>query len=594
MDVELHVHGQVTIPQAPDAPVKRKDRLILGVARQICGLPPLPTAPGVMKKKSMDILQRFSGRSTPAHSPTISTSDILVEEPELIDLDTPSAQSVRSDLSRSSSRSNLTLNHRSSSTLSMDKYSPPGRSYTLPSRPSSSSLYSPTKSTWKNSHHFPLLDLATCHANLTERLAPFIARSVVGRLVTIRVYATPPKGDLDSRNIILQKQFLTDDHGHFTGRLIITPPRNSTPPDTWTITATLSTRGSPIVVRQDVKFIPEHGISLISDIDDTVKHTSVLSGARELFRNTFVRDLSSMSIEGVKEWYSRLTTLGVQIHYVSNSPYQCWPIINSFMSAAGLPPGGSVHLKQYSGMIAGILESPAEKKRARVETIIRDFPNRKFILVGDSGEQDLELYTEIAVNYQAQILGIFIRDVTTPLLTRTSSSSSLSMPFYFDTNGQPAQRQGRLAQLKSFKESWRTKSQGAVPTLSSFEIKDDTEIEAEAEAEAEAETDIDQLTLKELDLLSPLIMKAESAGEGVLEDLHNRGSKTPPAVPCRPQRIPSSSSIRSINSEPGGDFGHHRTNTEEQCARVKRVENWKRRLARSRDKLMIANSGVEI
>lgn len=371
VDIDLHVHGQVSIPHPANTPLKRKDRILLGVARQICGLPPLPTnnAPGLMKQKSMDILQRFSGRSTPAQSPQIQISDNLVDEPDLIDLDTPYARSVHSDLSRSSTKSSFTLNNPDSFPVSVQNYSPPGRSNTLPSRPTSSST-SPTKPPWKNSHHFPLLDLATCHANLMERLAPFIARSVAGQLVTIKVYAPPSTEDLDSRQIIAQRQFLTNDYGHFNGRLIISPPRNSTPPETWTITASLDTRGDPICVRGEVKFVPEHGISLISDIDDTVKHTSILSGARELFRNTFVRDLSSMFIEGVREWYSQLTDMGVQIHYVSNSPYQCWPIINSFMAAVGLPRGGSVHLKQYNGMISGIWENAADKKRAGVETII--------------------------------------------------------------------------------------------------------------------------------------------------------------------------------------------------------------------------------
>src|SRR5208282_2950097 len=95
-----------------------------------------------------------------------------------------------------------------------------------------SSPTSPPKS-WKNSHNFPLLDLATCHANLMERLAPFIARSVAGRLVTIKVYGPPSDGTLDSREIIAQRQFLTNEHGHFTGRLLVTPPQNATPPGTW-------------------------------------------------------------------------------------------------------------------------------------------------------------------------------------------------------------------------------------------------------------------------------------------------------------------------------------------------------------------------
>ena len=401
VDIDLHVHGQVSIPHVANAPLRRKDRIILTVARQICGLPPLPsTGPGVVKQKSMDILRKMSGRTTSAPttpnglSPAIDPMDQneaflagqIMDEPDLIDLNTPiDARSMNSDLSRTSSKSDdiRPLSYSASFPISPteSKLPPPSRSNTIESsRPSSSASISPIKTTtpWKNAHNFPTLDLAQCHANLMERLAPFIARSVAGRLVTIKVYAPSPNADLSSRQIIAQRQFLTNDYGHFTGRLIVPPPQNQTPPETWTVTATLSSTkegSTPISVREEVKFIPEHGISIISDIDDTVKHTSILSGARELFRNTFVRDLGSMSIDGVREWYSSLVDLGVQIHYVSNSPYQCWPIINSFMTAVGLPRGVSVNLKQYSGMISGIWENAADKKRAGVESIIRVTPS---------------------------------------------------------------------------------------------------------------------------------------------------------------------------------------------------------------------------
>lgn len=43
-----------------------------------------------------------------------------------------------------------------------------------------------------------------------------------------------------------------------------------------------------------------------------------------------------------------------------------------------------------------------------------DFPERRFLLVGDSGEADLEVYTELAVAYPGRIVAVFIRDVTTP------------------------------------------------------------------------------------------------------------------------------------------------------------------------------------
>ena len=52
------------------------------------------------------------------------------------------------------------------------------------------------------------------------------------------------------------------------------------------------------------------------------------------------------------------------------------------------------------------------RKRAGVLDVLNHFPDARFFLVGDSGEQDLELYAEIARERPDQILGVFIRDAS--------------------------------------------------------------------------------------------------------------------------------------------------------------------------------------
>jgi hypothetical protein len=224
--------------------------------------------------------------------------------------------------------------------------------------------------------------------------------------------------------------------------------------------------------------------------------------------------------------------------------------------------------------------------------------------VGDSGEQDLELYTEMALAHRNQILGIFIRDVTTPLLSSSgTSSSTLSLPAFFEGNGQPMRPQGRMALLKGLRDSWRTKSQETLPTLA----------HPTPPRDEGAENEIERLTLKEIEVLSPLLIKAEDAGKGFEQyspgekDAPVRSSKTPPPLPSRPtslERTQSASSISSANSEPAEltpsptkpfrSDTSDRTATEDPSTRVKRVEAWKRRLARSRERLSLADSGVEI
>jgi phosphatidate phosphatase APP1 len=131
---------------------------------------------------------------------------------------------------------------------------------------------------------------------------------------------------------------------------------------------------------------------LISDIDDTIKHSHVLSGARSVFYNVFVRDLSESLIPEMASWYNSLYQRGVRFHYVSNGPFELLPVIKEFFTMSQLP-AGSLKLRSYAGraLFNGLLAAPALRKRANVEDVLNHFPRSRFILVGDSGEQDLEV-----------------------------------------------------------------------------------------------------------------------------------------------------------------------------------------------------------
>ena len=60
-------------------------------------------------------------------------------------------------------------------------------------------------------------------------------------------------------------------------------------------------------------------IRLISDIDDTIKFSDIMGGARKIFHNVFVRGLEELIIHGMGDWYTRLWERGVRFHYVVSS-----------------------------------------------------------------------------------------------------------------------------------------------------------------------------------------------------------------------------------------------------------------------------------
>ncbi len=159
-------------------------------------------------------------------------------------------------------------------------------------------------------------------------------------------------------------------------------------------------------------WVPETGLSLVSDIDDTIKDSNVLI-RRELLLNTFVRPFAVVS--GMAERYRGFaqTQPDLRLHYVSGSPHQLYPALTNFLDSAQFPPG-SLHLRDVDlrTELFGEKGGTRAHKSAVIRRLIADFPNRRFILIGDSGEQDPEIYAMLAREHPERVLAIWIRDVT--------------------------------------------------------------------------------------------------------------------------------------------------------------------------------------
>ncbi|CAG8583625.1 17746_t:CDS:2 [Acaulospora morrowiae] len=160
-----------------------------------------------------------------------------------------------------------------------------------------------------------------------------------------------------------------------------------------------------------VDLVEPEGYSVISDIDDTIKDTEVLSSARTLISNTFLQH--PKEVPGMAQLYHEW--VNVSFHYVSNSPWQLYPMLRFFFEKNDFP-SGSAHLKFYDGIVKSVKEQrehPMASKLMYIGELLKDFPKRKFILVGDTGEHDPEIYVKIARENEGRILRIFVRDVST-------------------------------------------------------------------------------------------------------------------------------------------------------------------------------------
>ena len=167
-------------------------------------------------------------------------------------------------------------------------------------------------------------------------------------------------------------------------------------------------RGDKTAAEGRIHVVDPDGLSVVSDIDDTVKDSNVIE-KRELLANTFIREFRP--IADMVTAFRRLEASGAAFHYVSASPWQLANCLREFFDTAGLP-AGSMHLKLFrlkDSTPLGRFPSRKRSKRRAIERILADFPGRRFLLIGDSGELDPEVYASVAKRNPGQVAGIAIR-----------------------------------------------------------------------------------------------------------------------------------------------------------------------------------------
>ncbi len=237
-----------------------------------------------------------------------------------------------------------------------------------------------------------------------ERARWFLVGNERGQRVSIRV---------GERNHRLKR---SGPNGHFFDRVRIEPKEierlRAGLGDHRVSLRTVNAADAPHDQRAEVHLLEVTGLSVVSDLDDTIK-VSQVTDREALLRNTFCRPFQA--VPGMEALYRAwATNHGAQFHYVSASPWQLYPALADFAAANGFP-AGSWHLKEFrwkDRSFFSLIASPDKYKLSVIEPLLERFPQRRFVLMGDSGERDPEIYGALARKYPRQIARIFIRDVT--------------------------------------------------------------------------------------------------------------------------------------------------------------------------------------
>lgn len=152
---------------------------------------------------------------------------------------------------------------------------------------------------------------------------------------------------------------------------------------------------------------------VITDMDDTVIQSHVtdfIQAARMvLLENARTR----LPFPGVAAFYRALQQGGTggagnPIFYVSSSPWNLYDVIEEFLEAQQIPMGPLL-LRDWD-LGPSVLRNAAYKTGV-IREILTTYPALPFILVGDSGQEDPEIYADIVAAYPGRILAAYIRSV---------------------------------------------------------------------------------------------------------------------------------------------------------------------------------------
>lgn len=155
---------------------------------------------------------------------------------------------------------------------------------------------------------------------------------------------------------------------------------------------------------------------VISDIDDTIIHTGVVSTLKwkVLINSIFKSAASRIPLEGAAAFYHQLHkgksgNNANPIFYVSHSPWNLYRYLDFFLKQNSFPKG-PILLRSFKDIFKKTSRDQVQK-HIEIINILKSYPKLSFILIGDSGEHDADIYMEVAKEFPSQVLAIYLRSV---------------------------------------------------------------------------------------------------------------------------------------------------------------------------------------
>ncbi len=163
-----------------------------------------------------------------------------------------------------------------------------------------------------------------------------------------------------------------------------------------------------------LRFDSNHDKGVISDIDDTILITHATRVGKKLWLSISKNAYTRRPFPGVSQFYHGLSGNGKNpFFYVSSSDWNLFDLIRDFLNYRKIP-AGPLLLKDLHVNLRNIWKSGGgthQHKLEKIRMLMELYPGMKFVLVGDSGQHDPELYAEVIRDYPGRVISVYIREI---------------------------------------------------------------------------------------------------------------------------------------------------------------------------------------
>lgn len=170
--------------------------------------------------------------------------------------------------------------------------------------------------------------------------------------------------------------------------------------------------GEVFVPQQQARFV------VISDIDDTVMHTGVANKAKMVWNLFFQEAQSRLAFPGVAAFYRALhegTSGGEQnpMLYVSRGPWGIYEVLEEFFHLHRIPAGPVLFLREWGiRMTRPVARKATNHKLNLIREMMSVYQGLPFVLIGDSGQRDPEIYSQVVRDFPGRVTAVYIRNVS--------------------------------------------------------------------------------------------------------------------------------------------------------------------------------------